>query len=194
MLNGYTYTYKENANLNFDEGLQHGLIAQEVEAVYPELVHNTTYPIYNEEGEFEGTGSYKSVNYIGLISELTEAIKGLNAKVENLESQLEPRVVYEKSFSAEELARIEKNAYQLSQNTPNPLSASTSITYVIPEAFDEAAILIFDLNGKMLKTYPVKENKGTITINSKDLNGAGMYLYALYANGKDIMTKRMLLK
>jgi hypothetical protein len=64
----------------------------------------------------------------------------------------------------------------------------------MPEAFDEAAILVFDLNGKMLKTYPVKETKGSVTINSKDLNGAGMYLYTLYANGKDIVTKRMLLK
>jgi hypothetical protein len=127
-LNGYTYTSKDHEDLNLAKGLQHGLIAQEVELVYPELVENITYPIYNKEGEFEGTGSYKSVNYIGLISELTEAIKGLNAKVEDLESQLEPRVVYATAFSKEELTKIEENAYQLSQNTPNPFSDSTSIT------------------------------------------------------------------
>ncbi|WP_026753109.1 tail fiber domain-containing protein [Sediminibacter sp. Hel_I_10] len=193
-LNGYTYTYKDHEDLNLAKGLQHGLIAQEVELVYPELVETITYPMYNKEGEFEGTGSYKSVNYMGLIAELTEAIKTLNVKVKDLESQLEPRVVYEKSFTEEEFDKIQRNAYQLSQNTPNPFSSSTIISYALPEGIAEASILVLDLNGKLLKTYDVSEQRGQLSISASELNGAGMYLYTLYVNGKDMVTKRMILK
>jgi hypothetical protein len=193
-LNAYSYNFIENDHLNLAKGLQHGLMAQEVEAVYPELVHNTTYPIYDKNGEFIGTDSYKSVNYIGLISELTAAINQLNTKIANLESQIEPYVVYEKSFTEDELNKIERNAYQLSQNIPNPFSNSTTINYALPEGVAEASILVLDLNGRLLKTYNINENNGSLNVSSKDLNGPGMYLYSLYTNGNAIITKRMILK
>jgi hypothetical protein len=49
-----------------------GVIAQEVEEVFPELV--TTAP-----------NGYKQVNYLGLIAPLIEAIKELDARVQALE-------------------------------------------------------------------------------------------------------------
>jgi hypothetical protein len=49
-----------------------GVIAQEVEEVFPELVHT------DERG-------YKSVNYVGLIAPLIEAVKELDARVQALE-------------------------------------------------------------------------------------------------------------
>ncbi|TKS56403.1 tail fiber domain-containing protein [Mesohalobacter halotolerans] len=193
-LKAYTYKFKDNDNLNLPKGLQHGLIAQEVEKVYPELVQDITYPIYNEKEELVDTDTYKSVNYIGLISELTAAMKELNAKVKELESQVEPRVVYSSKFTASELENITKNAYKLEQNRPNPFSESTIISYALPEDQNKASILVFDLNSRMLKSYDLKNNNGELKINATDLNGSGMYLYTLYANGEEIITKRMILK
>ncbi|MBS3739064.1 MAG: T9SS type A sorting domain-containing protein [Psychroflexus sp.] len=40
----------------------------------------------------------------------------------------------------------------------------------------------------------MKNNNGELKINATDLNGSGMYLYTLYANGEEIITKRMILK
>ena len=54
--------------------MQIGVIAQEIEMVYPELV--TT----KENG-------YKAVNYAQMTAVLIEAIKELSAKVESLESE-----------------------------------------------------------------------------------------------------------
>ncbi|RRO19774.1 tail fiber domain-containing protein [Flavobacteriaceae bacterium 14752] len=193
-LKSYTYKFKDNKDLNLPKGLQHGLIAQELEKVYPELVKEIVYPIYNEKNELQNTKTYKSVNYIGLISELTAAIKELNAKVKNLEGQLETRVVYGSKFSSEELDKINKNAYQLQQNNPNPFSDSTIISYALPENQKQASILVFDLNGRMLKSYKLKDTLGELKINATDLNGAGMYLYTLFANGEEVITKRMILK
>jgi hypothetical protein len=66
-LNGYTYYWKDKTN---DNRKQMGLLAQEVEKIYPDLVET------NESG-------YKSVNYISLIPVLIEGIKDLQHQLNN---------------------------------------------------------------------------------------------------------------
>ncbi len=70
-LRGTAYFWKD-ANKGTDR--QIGVIAQEVEEVYPEFVHT------NENG-------YKSVNYSQMVAVLIEAVKELDAKVTNLEEE-----------------------------------------------------------------------------------------------------------
>ncbi|MHA4738712.1 tail fiber domain-containing protein [Dyadobacter sp. MSC1_007] len=67
-LRGYTYNWKDPKN---SAKLQTGLIAQEVEAYFPELVNT------DKEG-------YKAVNYIGLIPHLIEAVKELDQKTSEI--------------------------------------------------------------------------------------------------------------
>jgi len=66
-LTGYKFNFKNTTNKTI------GVIAQDVEKVFPELVHG-------EEGE-------KSLQYSGLIGALIESIKELSAKVAALENQ-----------------------------------------------------------------------------------------------------------
>ena len=169
-------------------------MAQELEEIYPELVSQVVHPIYNDKQELIGKETYKSVNYIGLISELTAAINELNAKIKYLEGQLEPRVVYGEDFTAEEKSKITRNGYQLLQNTPNPFSDRTLVSYTMPEGLEKGAILVFNLNGRMLQRYDLDNNKGVLNINASELDGAGMYIYTLLANGQEIITKRMILE
>lgn len=85
-LNGYHYLWKDEKK---DQGLQTGVIAQEVEVIFPELVN------VDEKG-------IKSVNYMGLIPHLIESIKALktenqelvkaNASLDNRLNDLEKRV------------------------------------------------------------------------------------------------------
>jgi len=67
-LGGYTYNRKSS------EASEIGLIAQEVEEYFPELV------IENDEG-------YKTVNYDGLIPVLIEIIKNQEERIEKLENE-----------------------------------------------------------------------------------------------------------
>jgi hypothetical protein len=69
-LNGYHYFWKDST---LDQTLQTGLIAQEVEAIFPELVKT------DDKG-------FKSVNYTGLIPHLIESVKELKASVEYLQT------------------------------------------------------------------------------------------------------------
>ena len=133
------------------------------------------------------------VNYIGLISELTAAVNKLNQKVEDLKAS-KTTLVYSSQFTEEELAKIKANGYQLEQNIPNPFTGATSIQYSLPENSPQASIMIFDLSGKLVNFYKLKERKGQLRVNRSDLGESGMYLYSLFASGKEIMTKRMLVK
>lgn len=70
-LNGYHYHWKDKER---DQSLQTGLIAQDVEALFPELVKT------DEKG-------FKSLNYTGLIPHLIESVKELRKQNAKLESE-----------------------------------------------------------------------------------------------------------
>ena len=69
-LRGVSYNWKDESK----PANQIGVIAQEVEEIYPEFVHT------DDEG-------MKSVNYAQMVSVLIEAVKELNAKIEVLEGE-----------------------------------------------------------------------------------------------------------
>lgn len=78
-LNGYNYEWRndEFPSKNFNKGIDIGLIAQEVEKVYPEVVFTA-----NDEMQS------KSIDYSKLVPALVESIKELKAEVEELKSLL----------------------------------------------------------------------------------------------------------
>ena len=82
----------------------------------------------------------------------------------------------------------------LNQNSPNPFNESTELKFSIEEQnFRNASIVIFDLNGLLIKTYTIQNSgDGSIKINGNELK-AGMYIYTLIVNQKEIDSKRMIL-
>ncbi|MEO5905090.1 MAG: tail fiber domain-containing protein [Saprospiraceae bacterium] len=79
-LNGYTYNWIDKTK---DNDLQFGLLAQEVQKVYPELVKQ------NAAGEL-------SVNYIGLIPVLLESVKEQQQQIENQQNQIDAFLNHDK--------------------------------------------------------------------------------------------------
>ena len=80
-LRGVSFTWKDTEERGTDTAI--GLIAQEVETVYPELVDDGGLPKDNE-----GNDPYKSVNYAHLTSVLIEAIKELSAELDSAKSRI----------------------------------------------------------------------------------------------------------
>jgi hypothetical protein len=76
-LRGVSFDWREDVQSGHS-GSDLGVIAQEVEQVFPELVH------VDHNG-------YKMVNYIGLIVPLIEAVKELDARITALEAGCETR-------------------------------------------------------------------------------------------------------
>ena len=76
-LRGVSFEWREDLQPG-QSGTDLGVIAQEVEQVFPELVG------VDQRG-------YKTVNYVGLIAPLIEAVKELDARITALENARAPR-------------------------------------------------------------------------------------------------------
>jgi len=85
------------------------------------------------------------------------------------------------------------SAAKLYQNAPNPFKESTTIKLEIPETVGNAMVCIYDLNGRQLKCLAVSGRGITsVQIFGNELT-AGLYHYALIADGALIDTKTMVL-
>lgn len=162
-----------------DFGTQMGLIAQEVEDIVPEVVRQ----------EHNG---YKAVAYANLVGLLIEAIKELDSKINQCCAYEAMSKKVDSSNKSSDLLKIEGD-YFLSQNNPNPSNGSTIITYRIPQNKKESQIVIFDLQGKLIKSYKITDEiNSSLTISKGELP-LGMYYYSLIVEGKEIDTKKMIL-
>jgi len=169
------------------DGPHFGFIAQEVKEIYPELVHTDA-------------DGYMYIDYIGMIPLLVNAIGELNAQIEELKA--ENTELNQAVINAQQPAVENNQASQIAddflrnalyQNNPNPFSTSTTITMSLRNEVAQAVIYIFDMQGGLLKTIPVNDRGNvSVTIEGGDLN-AGMYIYSLIADGKEIASKRMIL-
>lgn len=191
-------------NLKVRESMRIGLIAQEVEQIVPEVVK--TMP-----------DSTKAIAYTDLIALLIEGIKEQQIQIETLQnlvySQEQDLIKIKDDVenccsSNEEDTNLksgsidnkdntgESNNYEtakLYENIPNPFSQNTTIKYEIPTSTISAQIIIHNMEGIELKSFPIStKGAGYITINGTELQ-AGMYLYTLLINNQIVDTKRMLL-
>lgn len=160
-----------------------GFLAQNVKEVFPELVHT------------DNTG-YMYVDYIGLIPILVQSINELKAKVEELSAEKSdeetPLMGAPHQASQSEL-EASLGAAKLYQNAPNPWSSETVIRYYLPQNVAKADIYIYDMQGAQLKSIPAQgRGESQVTVTARDLK-AGMYLYALVADGALIDSKQMIL-
>ena len=83
--------------------------------------------------------------------------------------------------------------FELFQNKPNPFNGFTQVGFVLPQA-DQAVLNIFDVNGKLLKSYRGDYNKGynEVMINRSELNASGVLYYEL-TSGSFRATKKMIM-
>ncbi len=188
-----TYDYINSKEITLAEGKQYGFIAQELEKVFPTLVTQIKKPVFDEQNELIDFVEYKSVNYLALISILTAAVQDLSQEVNRLTETNNSYVVFSDRFESSEIEKIERLAYKLEQNYPNPFEGSTIIEYAIPKNENNASILVFNMSGRLLKEYQLKENKGQLKISSADFE-PGIYLYSLVSGGNEIITKKMIIK
>ena len=166
---------------NKEDSERYGFLAQNVKENFPELVHT------DNDG-------YMYVDYIGLIPILVQSINELRAELSELkgENQEEVPMLATQQAAQDEL-EASLGAAKLYQNAPNPWSSETVIRYNLPQTVARADIYIYDMQGAQLKCIPAQgRGESQVTLTARDLK-AGMYLYALVADGNMIDSKKMIL-
>lgn len=195
LLKPSTYTYKtqEFANMNLPEGAQMGLIAQELETVFPELVREVTgFEQHDANGTVIGNvPTFKSVNYVGLVPLLIAAVQEQQRTIQEMSDAIRDLKNQQAANAFGSLSGYEQ--VKLFQNEPNPFNRETVIRYSLPQQIGTAYIAIYDLSGKQLLTVPLTEKgNASIIINSNSLS-AGMFIYSIIADNKLIDSKRMVI-
>lgn len=159
------------------QGTQVGFIAQEVEALIPEVVK-------------EGTDGYKSLEYHNLTAVIVQAVKeqhiiieAQNSAIEELNQQIEQ---LKNQTNHTDLLDAEK-VFLLEQNRPNPFSNTTSIKYSTPK---NAQLLITNLTGKTIQSIALEAGKNkTLEVSAKELDN-GIYIYSIVVEGELKLSKR----
>jgi len=165
-----------------------GLIAQEVQPLFPEAV-------YEHMGKNDGSDDYLTLDYSAFGVIAVKAIQEQQQKITSLEdriAKLESVLNTNSSGSANNIISHSKeiNGASLEQNHPNPFSQTTTIHYAVPQSAN-AQIIICDASGKVSKTLQATQS-GQAQINSYDLK-PGVYTYTLVVNGKVATSKKMIL-
>ena len=156
----------------------YGLIAQELQEIYPDLV-------------VESQDGFLAINYLEIIPLLIRSVQELKAEINTLQTGDAP--IHKALGRTTDATGIDAVVTTLYQNEPNPFTERTVIRVDIAENITKANLYVYNMNGEQLTEYPITERGATsITIDGGSLN-AGMYLYALIADGQVIDTKRMIL-
>lgn len=206
-----TYQYNGKAGIKTKE-TQVGIIAQDIQKIAPYMVTKATY---DEEAE-KGNENYLVYNPSALdymfINAFKEQQTTIEEQQENIEAKEQKIIALEKRL--ERIETILKDCFntdtdkteallslnpaststnaELFQNTPNPFSKQTSISYFIPQNSSLAQIQISDTNGKIWKTFSIKEyGQGQIQFSTTSFT-SGTYFYHLILDGQLIDTKKML--
>ena len=167
----------EGVRKHYLSPIQYGLDADQLKAVYPELV-------------YEDANGNVSINYVEMVPLLVQSINELSQKVAELEGSAPKNVKAQPTAIEENVSDIDM--VRMDQNKPNPFSESTVIALNIPTDAQTAGIFIYDMSGKQVKSLPVTERGETnITVYANDLT-AGMYIYTLVVDGKVAVTRRMI--
>lgn len=174
-----------------------GLIAQEVKEILPEVVVGT-----------ETDTSYLSITYSDIIPVLIQSIKEQQKTIEVLQEQInilsfknsQKSTIPNSTPGKNNESSLKNNSNSLGedvsvlfQNQPNPFKDNTTIEYYLTLNTQKASLIIFDMNGTLLKTIPINQyGKGAVQIMGGDLK-PGMYFYSLIADNKEVDSKKMIL-
>jgi hypothetical protein len=166
----------------------YGFLAQEVQTLFPDLV-------------YKDSAGMLGVDYIGMIPLLVTALQNQQTQIDNLTTLVGKLSSSSQKVSSSSSSNTSETSTEtdvlsypvLEQNIPNPFNIATAIGFYLPNSISAASIYVYDMNGSQLKSISITERgKGTVTIQGSELT-AGMYLYAMIADGKVIDTKRMIL-
>lgn len=212
----YYFDTTNTYGMNFSNKKQYGFIAQDVNAILPELVSTVNKPqdVDTLGNVIHPAVSYKSLNYNAFFALLTSAVQKLEKRVSDQDSIIAAQAnqlaaltqsvnsccsntsirttgITGNSINETNIELSDKDVITLSQNVPNPYAEQTTITYNVPEQYGFAQIIFKTVDGKIIKAVDItKKGKGQLNVFASDLS-QGLYMYTLVVDGKVIDTKKM---
>ncbi|XZF15091.1 T9SS type A sorting domain-containing protein [Chitinophagaceae bacterium MMS25-I14] len=172
---------------------QSGFIAQEVEQAAKKTGYdfNGIHTPKDENDNYSLAYAEFVVPLVKGMQEQQKMIEDQKQMIEKLQQQVND---LQKNQGSVAPAGVESNflaGASMDQNVPNPFSHETVVKFNLPAQVNSAYMAVYDLSGKQLKTISITQRgASSVTITADDLS-AGIYIYAIIADGKSISSKRM---
>ena len=207
-----------NVKMGFTSGEQIGFLAQELQQYLPQAVrersdgylavnYNQLFGVVIQGLKEQDSDITLQKNVIdSLINQnasLNNSINDLNKRLSALEQGVNNNQIKMNSIGSSKTGTknnesfsnnsASNNTSYLQQNVPNPFKDNTTIEYYLTTNTQKASLLIFSMNGTLLKTIQINQfAKGTVQISGGELK-PGMYFYSLIADDKEVDTKKMII-
>ncbi len=201
-LSPVTYQYNNKAKFRNAGKQQVGLVAQDLQAVAPELVSTFTYEEEDADARVVKSEDYLMINessikymLVNAIKEQQNVIEAQEDKIASLEERLEQieALIGAQGTSGTQTIELGGASSELFQNQPNPFSETTRIKYTLNRDVQNASMQITDIDGKVLKVVRLDNvNNGEVVVKANEL-AAGTYFYSMIVDGQIINTKKMVL-
>ncbi|OFX80244.1 MAG: hypothetical protein A2X12_04110 [Bacteroidetes bacterium GWE2_29_8] len=90
LINSYEYYFdtQKYSGINMSKNISFGFLAQELQKIYPNLVVEKYIPSYDKNFERQESHKIKTINYIGIIPILLEAIKEQQSEINDMKNKL----------------------------------------------------------------------------------------------------------
>lgn len=155
----------------------YGFVAEEVQEIYPELVHE------NSKGEL-------SIDYIGLIPLLIQTVQQLDAEVKALragEGNVKGIAPETEMYNSEDYTS-DGQGIQISNN------GLCEIEYTLPDAVKSAKLFIYSISGKLIQSQIIDgRGSGKLSIDASKLN-KGIYIYTVMADGQSVRSQQIIVQ
>lgn len=206
------FQYNGKGQIEDTETMQYGLIAQDVQKIFPELVKSyemTEYstplsksidnPSYRRE-DYASQAEYLLIRDSQIKFALINAVKEQHEIIEEQQNQIDylkdqvtelfSLIENGEDVSSEKVS-LENLDSKIYQNTPNPFNNNTNIEFVIPASVQTAKINFYNMNGAVIKSQTIStRGQGTLDLDANDLP-SGTYSYALEVDGKVVKALKM---
>ncbi|MBS1688603.1 MAG: tail fiber domain-containing protein, partial [Bacteroidetes bacterium] len=172
---------------------QSGFIAQEVEQAAKKSGYdfNGLHVPQNDDDNYSLAYAEFVVPLVKGMQEQQKMIEDQAQMIQKLQQQVNALQQNQGTTSTTGIDQTTMSGASMEQNVPNPFSHETVVKFNLPQQVNTAYMVVYDLNGKQLKTLSINQRgSSSITITSDDL-AAGMYIYTIIADGNPISSKRM---
>ena len=189
------------ARANKEKQVQTGFIAQDVE----KIAKSIGYDFIGVDAPENDKGAY-GLRYAAFVVPLVKAVQELSeqndakdAAIASLQEQineLKGSNFLRSAANETETTGISDPVVaqcKLYQNAPNPFNLNTEIKFYISENVKVAQLCIYNLQGTQIKQIMITQRGESLQLISGSELTAGMYLYALIVDGKEVDVKRMIL-
>jgi trimeric autotransporter adhesin len=164
-----------------------GFVAQEVEEATKKLGY-----AFNGVDKPDSKEGLYGLRYSDFVVPLVKAVQELSEKdkeIDELKLRIAKLEEVVNKLSNGQGSTVVTNTSSLSQNTPNPVKASTRISYTLPEGTSKGHLILTDALGRTLKVVNLNAS-GTVNLDATTLS-SGTYNYSLVVDGKTEQTRKM---